>query len=244
VRGATAGYFRQLTRMCAAFGFVSDLVLFTLGGRFKSREKLSGRLADALIHLYLGSAVLKRFEDESRPEADLPLVRWSLEDSLHTIQESLIGVLRNLPLPGVGALTRRLIFPLGRPYAPPSDLTGREAARILLSENASRDRLLAGVYVSDEDDAAGRVHNAFHLALASANAEQAIRNALNEPVTFDNYASLVQRAVESGVITEEQATLVRLAQQAARAVIEVDEFPRGPAAGAEQPALRPAVNSG
>lgn len=244
VRGPTAVYFRQLTRMAAAFSFVSDLVLLTLGGKFKAREKLSGRLADALIHLYLGSAVLKRFEDDGRPEADQPLVRWAMDDSLHTIQESLIGVLRNFPLPGIGALVRWLIFPLGRPYAQPGDHTSRAAARILLSENASRDRLVAGVYVSDENDAAGQVHNAFHLVLASANAEQAIRNVLNEPVTFENYASLVQRAVESGVITEEQAALVRLAQQAAHGVIEVDEFSRDRLENHEEPALRPAVNSG
>ncbi len=36
----------------------------------------------------------------------------------------------------------------------------------------------------------------------------------------------MQKAVETGVITEEQASMVRLAQEAARAVIEVDDFPR------------------
>jgi hypothetical protein len=45
-------------------------------------------------------------------------------------------------------------------------------------------------------------------------------------VTYENYQALVQKAVESGVITEEQATTVRLAQEAARAVITVDEFTR------------------
>ncbi|MEJ8568378.1 acyl-CoA dehydrogenase [Elongatibacter sediminis] len=244
VRGPTATYFRQLTRMCAAFSFVSDLVLITLGGRFKFKEKLSGRLADALIHLYLGSAMLKRFEDQGRPEDDLPLLRWAMDDSLYTIQESLVGVLRNLPLPGVGSLVRWLIFPLGRPYAQPSDRVGREAARVILSENEARDRLVAGVYQSDGDDPAGQVLHAFHLVVASANAEQAIRNALNEPVTFENYEPLVQRAVESGVITEEQATLVRLAQQAAREVIQVDDFPRSRIEGFEEPAFRPAVGTG
>ena len=89
--------------MSAAFCFVSDLVLLTLGGKFKFREKLSGRLADALIHLYLGSAVLKRFEDDGQPEEDLPLVNWAMDDSLHTIQDSLMGVLQNFPMPGLRA---------------------------------------------------------------------------------------------------------------------------------------------
>jgi len=243
VRGPTARYFRQMKRMCAAFCLTSDLVVLLLGSRFKFHEKLSGRLADALIHLYLGSAVLKRFEDDGRPEADLPFVTWAMDDSLHRIQESLRGVLANLPLPGFGRLARWLIFPLGSPYSPPSDRTGKDIARLLTTENESRDRLVAGVYISDEDDASGQVHSAFHLALMAAKAEHAIRNALNEAVTFENHQRLVQKAVESGVITEEQATTVRLAQEAARAVIEVDEFTRAEIEGYEEAAFRPAATA-
>lgn len=243
ITGPTAAYYRQLTRMCAAFAFSSDLVLITLGGKFKFKEKLSGRLADTLTHLYMGAAVLKTFEDDGRPEEDLPLLRWAMDDSLYIIQESLKGVLRNFPLPGVGPLVRAIIFPFGSSYSQPSDRTGKEVARLLLSENASRDRLAAGVYLSDDDDASGRVHHAFHLVLTSANAESAVGNALNEKVTWENYHRLVKRAVESGVITEEQATLVRMAQQAARAVIEVDDFPREKIENFEDPAFRPVVSS-
>ncbi|MFC1720539.1 acyl-CoA dehydrogenase domain-containing protein, partial [Pseudomonadota bacterium] len=92
---------------------------------------------------------------------------------------------------------------------------------------------------SDQDDASGRVHTAFHLALTSTNAENAIRNALKEPVTYENYQTLVQRAVETGVITEEQATTVRLAQEAVRAVIEVDEFTREEIEGLGKTSLNP-----
>jgi acyl-CoA dehydrogenase len=242
VRGPTARYFRQMTRMCAAFSFTSDLVLVLLGGKFKFKEKLSGRLADALIHLYLGSAVLKRFEDDGKPAEDLPFVRWAMDDSLHIIQESLRGVLDNFPVPGMGRLVKWIIFPLGFPYAPPSDRLGKAVAGLLLTESDSRDRLTYGVYISDEDDASGRVHTAFHLVINSANAENAVRNALNEPVTFSNYRELVQKAVESGVITEEQASLVRLAQEASRAVIEVDDFPRSVIEGYQESSFRPAVN--
>ncbi len=235
VKGASARYFRQVTRMSAAFSFTSDLVLVVLGGRFKIKEKLSGRLADALIHLYMCCAILKRFEDDGRPQDDLPLLQWAMDDSLYTIQESLKGVLSNFPAPGIGTIVKWIIFPLGMTYSPPSDRTGKQVARLLLTENESRDRLVSGVYISDQDDASGRVHTAFHLALTSTNAENAIRNALNEPVTYENYQTLVQRAVESGVITEEQATTVRLAQEAARAVIDVDEFTRAEIEGTEPP---------
>ena len=100
---------------------------------------------------------------------------------------------------------------------------------------------LRRVKEEDQDDASGSVHTAFHLVLTANNAENAIRNALNEPVTFENHEELVQKAVESGVITEEQATTVRLAQQAARTVINVDEFTRAEIEGYTDPAFRPAV---
>jgi acyl-CoA dehydrogenase len=243
IRGPTAYYFRQVTRMSAAFSFTADLVLVMLGGKFKFREKLSGRLADALIHLYMCCAVLKRFEDDGRPEEDLPLLCWALEDSLCIIQESLKGVLDNFPVPGIGRLVKWVIFPFGLPYSKPSDSTGKDVAQILLSENESRDRLVSGVYISDQDDASGRVHTAFHLVLTSTNAESAIQNALKEPVTYENYRKLVQKAVETGVITEEQATTVKLAQEATWAVINVDDFTRGEIEGFEEPAFRPAANS-
>ena len=67
--------------------------------------------------------------------------------------------------------------------------------------------------------------------LESEPAERAIKNALKESVNFENYEGLVKRATESGVITEEQATMVRLAQQASARVIAVDDFPPEQIAG-------------
>jgi len=225
VRGPHAKYFRQLSRMSAAFAFMADSVLVILGGKFKFKEKLSGRLADALIHLYMASAMLKRFEDDGRPAGDLPLLVWGMEDSLFVIQQALLGVIRNFPLPVIGWIVKLIVFPFGQPYSRPSDKTVKAIAQLLLDENESRDRLTDGVFISDRDDATGRVNKAFHLVLEAAPAERAIKNALKESVNFENYEGLVKRATESGVITEEQATMVRLAQQASARVIAVDDFP-------------------
>ena len=226
VRGPHANYFRQLSRLSSAFAFVADSVLVTLGGKFKFKEKLSGRLADVLIHLYMASAVLKRFEDDGRPESDLPLLTWAMEDSLYRIQQALLGVIRNFPFPVLGGLVRLIIFPFGLPHTEPSDKIVKAVARLLLDESECRDRLTHGVFISDRDDATGRVNKAFHLVLEAAPAERAIKNALKTSVNFENYEGLVKRATESGVITEEQATMVRLAQQACALAIAVDDFPQ------------------
>jgi acyl-CoA dehydrogenase len=225
VHGPHAKYYRRISRMSSAFAFVADSVLVILGGKFKFKEKLSGRLADALIHLYMASAMLKRFEDDGRPAADLPLLEWGMEDSLFRIQQALLGVIRNFPLPLFGWIVKLIVFPLGLRYSPPSDKNVKAVAQLLLQESEARDRLTDGVFISDRDDATGRVNKAFHLVLEAEPAEVAIKNALKVSVNFENYESLVKRATESGVITEEQATMVRLAQQASACVIAVDDFP-------------------
>ncbi|MGD9021464.1 MAG: acyl-CoA dehydrogenase, partial [Lysobacterales bacterium] len=219
VRGPHAKYFRQLSRMSAAFAFIADSVVVLMGGKFKFKEKLSGRLADTLSHLYMASATLKRFDDDGRPAEDWPLLEWALEDSLHRAQQGLLGVIRNFPVPLLGSLVRLMTFPLGRPHAGPTDKTVKAVATLLLSESESRDRLTDGVFISDRDDATGRVNQAFHLVLEAAPAERAIRNALGKSVNFINFEQLVKRATESGVITEEQASMVRLAQKASARVV-------------------------
>ena len=85
-------------RFTASFALVSDVAMGTLGGTLKRREKITGRLADALAYMYLASAALKRYHDEGKTTANYNLVRWSAEHCLYRMQEALLGVLENLPV--------------------------------------------------------------------------------------------------------------------------------------------------
>lgn len=226
VQGPTAHYYRQLTRMSSAFALTADLTLLVLGGAFKFREKISGRLADILGHLYMASAVLKTFEDHGRPAQDLPLLNWAMRDSLFIIQNRLINLLRNFPIKWMGKLIKLTIFPIGHPYTEPSDNLGKRAARILITDNPARDRLTDGIYRSCGTDAAGLVSCAFTAVLQAVPAEKCIRAQYKEAVSIDNYEILVTRALSDGVISEEEAALVRSAQQLSQKVISVDSFSR------------------
>ena len=225
VGGPTAHYFRQLTRMSSAFAMISDLVLMVLGGSFKFREKLSGRLADVLAHLYMCSAVLKRFEDTRRQKEDLALVNWAMRDSLYVIQNRLINVIRNFPVWWLRPVLRTLVFPLGLSYREPSDSLGKRAARVLLNESMTRDRLVAGIHHSKGNDAIGDLNRAFAAAHRSAAAEKRLRAITHEVVTISNFDALIEQGRANG-LSEVEARLVRDAQLAARKVIEVDDFAR------------------
>ena len=69
-------------------------------------DGLEARLGDVLSSLYMASMVLKHYENQGRPEADLPLVEWSCRTLLYKAQEQLHGFLRNFPNRAVAALLR------------------------------------------------------------------------------------------------------------------------------------------
>lgn len=224
VTSRTAHYYRQLTRLSAAFAFVADMVLVSLGGAFKFREKISGRLADVLTHLYLASAVLKRFEDSGCPREDHPLVHWAMRDSLFQIQNALVNTLRNFPIRPLGMLIQWTIFPLGRPYREPSDNLGKHAARLIITDCPARERLTAGVYRSDGEDVTGKLERAFRGVIALAPVEKLLRKKLGENLSITNFERLADEALKQELISEQEAESIRTTMALVRDVINVDDF--------------------
>jgi len=222
--GPTAVYAKRLTRMSASFALLADVAMLLLGGDLKRREKISGRFADILSHLYMASAVLKRFEDDGRPEADLPLVRWTLDDSLQIIEDRLDGILRNFPVAGAGALLRPFVLPLGRRFKGASDQLGHEVAKLLLSPSDTRARLTSGMFFElDEKDPVGLME----LALEKVIAAEPIERKLGIVVNSSNMERVLQKGVADGVINELEAETLREALALTEKAIAVDDFPGG-----------------
>jgi len=128
--GPNAKYYRRLTRMSAAYSFLADFAMLFLGGGLKRKEMLSGRFADGLIHMYMASSVLKRFEDTGRPAEDQALMEWSVRHCLFQTQIALDQILRNFPSTPIGLILRGIVFPLGRRYRTPNDKLTQACARI------------------------------------------------------------------------------------------------------------------
>lgn len=233
VSGPTARYYRELSRLCATFTALSDISMLLLGGGLKRKEKLSGRLADCLSYLYYASAILKRFEDSGRPDSDLPLVHWSMQYCLYRIQQAVFGLLQNYPVGWLGGLLKLKFFPWGASYAPPSDGLGHEVSRLLLDMNEARDRLTSGIYVNDNpDDVTGSLEHALRLVLEAAPAESRLYKATRFLYESEDDEPTLQQVVRDGLVTEQEADLIRRAVQASMNVIHVDDFPADDIAGA------------
>ncbi len=224
-------YYRELGRCSAALALLADVSMAVLGGALKRKEKLSARLGDVLSLLYLCSATLKRYEDEGRQAADAPLLHWAIQDALFKTQHAVDGVLSNFPNRFLAAVLRRLVYPLGRPYAPPSDKLGHDVAKLLLEPSATRDRLVAGSFVSKApDDPVALIELALVATLAAEPIEAKIRAAVKEGrldaklPPGGGLDALVARAQGQGVISAAEAQAVIAARELTAKVIRVDDF--------------------
>jgi acyl-CoA dehydrogenase len=226
--GRVRGYFRQLTRLASAFALCADVALLVLGGALKRRERISARLGDVLSQLYLASAVLKRHRDEGSPQEDLPLVDWAVQDALHRIEEAFYGLFDNLPGRVLAGALKRVVFPYGREFRPPSDEIGRRVAGILLEPSAARERLTRGVYVPrDENEPIGALEAALRAVVAAEPIGARIRAARDAGRLAGRFAEeIVEEAFARGLIGAEEKAAMERARALRRKVVMVDDFPR------------------
>ena len=225
LEGTAGWYFRQLTRMSACLALSSDVAMALLGARLKRKERLSARLGDVLSHLYLASAALKRFRDQGEPQADRPLLHWACRDALYQIQTAFDELFRNLPGRWAGTCLRLLVFPLGMPYDAPNDANDRRVARLLLTPSEARDRLTEGIFIGGPEDPVGRVEHALKKATAADAATRKLYRALRAgQIEADVAEAQIEEALQSGVISEHEAHLLREAERARDEAIKVDEF--------------------
>ena len=233
--GPTRRYYEHINRFSASFAFATDVAMLSLGGYLKKKENLSARLGDVLSSMYLASMVLKHFENQGRPEADLPLVEYACRHLLYQAQEQLHSFLRNFPIRWLAALMRILIFPRGQTYFAPSDRLNPKIAELVMNPGEARERLCHYVYRTLEPkNHLGLVQQAMELAIAAEPLLKHIRvegvrtgvvNALDLP-------GQIREAQAAGIITDAEAAQLRDYDRKVMDIIHVDDFdPRELVAG-------------
>jgi acyl-CoA dehydrogenase len=242
--GVSTLYLKKLTRMSSAFAFASDVAMLTLGGDLKRREKLSGRFADILSHLYLASAVIKHHEDAGRPPEEQPFVEWALQDSLYEIQQGFAGICDNFPVPLAGGLMRLMVLPLGLSLRKPGDRLGSKVAQLLQKPGEARQRLTNGLYYElDRNDPVGLMELTLRKVLASEPTERKLRKAMGISIEPWNYEAPIADATHAGVINDIEARALREVMELTDLAIQVDAFddPKQSARSAAKPELATAT---
>ena len=225
-QGPMAHWYRRLHRYSQAFALTADWTTVVLGGALKSKQKISGRMADILGDLYMMSATLRRFEDEGQIAEDKELVEAIMADRVASMEATFDEVFANFPNPIFAVAMRLLCFPLGRHAKPASDSVNYRFVRSVLRPGAFRDRLTTGTYVSfDPDDVTGVLEDAFIKVTEAEEIEARFIKASRKGVIerrLDRDA--IDDAVAAGVLNGNEAGIMRAADEATERVVKVDDF--------------------
>lgn len=227
VPAEVGAWYRRVWRYSASFALVADVTALFFSSRLKKKQKIGGRLADALSELFFLSAVLRHYEDDGFPEGDLPIVRLSLTNGLYRFEQALAGILTNFPSWFARFFLRLSVFPLGTARMPARDNLGHEVSALVLKPGEVRERLTRNIYISkDMNDAAGVLEQAFVKVVEAESAlkklEAAVRSRL---IKRHHHTDWIAEAEQKGVLTKDEAALVGEAEALAHKAISVDHFP-------------------
>ncbi|MCR9110308.1 MAG: acyl-CoA dehydrogenase [Rhodobacteraceae bacterium] len=214
--GAVTDYYAQMGRWSAAFALVADMAFLTLGGALKRNELISARMGDVLSDLYFLSAVLKRWEDEGRQKADLPVVHYAAQDALSHIQTSLDEVLINFPNRAVSGVLRVMIRSKACVHGPNDRLT-KQCAELMMETSATRERIVGKLYEGCDRDGVELINLAFAKVVEAEPIRKRLREANQSP----------EDGLRAGTISQDERDQLTEMDKAVQAVVAVDDFAPG-----------------
>jgi len=205
---------------------MTDIGLLTLAGALKRKEYLSGRYADALAWLYIGSCTLKRYHDEGHEE-DWALVDYTLTHAEYQIEQALFGIMHNFPSRLMAFSMRWVCLPWGQRYRDVSDRQKDAVINQVMDDDSSLfDRLSSDVFIPDSSKPGlGRLEDAFAKSIHARDVRQKLKALVKEgSLKKDNWLALADKARQKGFIDESEYTRLEAAETAADDVIQVDRF--------------------
>ncbi|WP_395343402.1 acyl-CoA dehydrogenase FadE [Ningiella sp. W23] len=225
VADSTARYYRALQGYSANLAFLTDISMGVLGGSLKRRERLSARLGDVLSHLYLASAVLKRYDEQGRLIEDLPFVHWAMQDSLSQIDIAIDDFIRNFPVKPVAWMLRAFVQPFGKRFDKANDEIEHQIAHMLQNPCSARDRIGEGQYLARvEGSLFGDLEQTLETIIKVEPIFDKICKDLGEKLPMTQLDKLAERALTAKIISEDDAELLKEAEAGRLRTINVDDF--------------------
>lgn len=229
VGGKTARYYRRLSWASASFAIMADIAMGSLGGSLKMREKVTGRFADILSWMYIGTATLRRFEAEGRRKEDLPFVHFCLNHALYEIQKAFDGLFANLDVPGLTWFFKgplRMWSNMNALGGEHNDNHTHKIASLILSDSDVRLRHTEGIYVpKNNTEQLGLLEETFKIVKRAEAAEKKIKKAVrSKQIPKLKGAAAAQAALDKGLISRDEHTDLQRADELRYKAIQVDDF--------------------
>lgn len=242
VHPKTKIHYRRLQWASSTFAILADVAMGSLGGQLKMKEKITGRFADIFSHMYMSTAVLRRFEEEGQKEEDLPYVQFFLKNSMCEIQKSFDGIFDNLKIPGLRWFMKDVLGAWSRINSIGSQATdgwSHLIAKSMMTAGEQRDRISEGIYWVGEkshgmatvlerlskSDQTARLENAFSVVTRAAAAEKKIRAGFKSgQIKAKRGLASWEEALSKNVISQEEFNLLSDADKVRYDAILVDDF--------------------
>lgn len=211
--GKATHIYRRLGRWSAAYALTADVCFLTLGGALKRKEMLSTRMGDVLSEMYILSAALKRWEDEGRPEADLPVLTYAAEAGFQRIQTALDDVIVNLPARWAAWILRGITWP-GRREKGASDLLVEACSDLIYAPSPTRDRITGRIAAGCNHPGITLLNECYAKVNGMAPVMKRLRHARKTP----------QQGLEAGIVSAAEMDDIAAMNDLVARVIAVDDF--------------------
>ncbi|MDD9726957.1 acyl-CoA dehydrogenase [Roseovarius sp. SK2] len=211
--GDATDIYKQLSRWSAAYALTADMLFLSLGGELKRKEMISGRMGDILSEMYILSAALKRWEDEGRQKADLPVLRYVAADAFHNIQTALDEVIANLPARWAAWLLRVFTLP-GMAQRKPGDKLTAQCSDLLYDQSEARDRIVGRIAGGCNRDGVQVLNECYAKVTQMAPVMKRLRDAKKTP----------QEALEAGILSDAEMADIEEMSRLVDEVVAVEDY--------------------
>jgi acyl-CoA dehydrogenase len=229
--GPVGRHFQKLAWASATFAIMADMGMGLLGGKLKFKEKLTGRFADYLSWMYIGTSVLRRWDAEGRRREDLPFVHYSMMVVFSEIQKSIDGIFANFDVPVLGWIFKgpfQFWSGLNKFSELPLDWMGHKVSHLMMEDTEQRLRMTEGIYIPKTTDFNERLvllDTAFKAVKKSEEIDRRIRDAVkSKKIAKIKGPKLIEEALAKGIITAAEKADLLKAEELRNLAIQVDDF--------------------
>ncbi|MDZ4676775.1 MAG: acyl-CoA dehydrogenase [Oligoflexia bacterium] len=245
VGGSLARYYRKLSWVSASFAIMADIAMASLGGTLKQKEKITGRFADILSWMYIGTAILRRYQADGSRKEDLPFVHFTMNYAFYEMQQAFDGIFSNLSVPGLSWFFKgpiRWWSGLNTLGNRDTDDHSHKIATLVMTDSAQRDRMAEGIFIpTNPSEHFAQLEEAFKVCKKAEEIERKIRKAVHTKlIPKVKGAQLLTVALEKGIITKDEHTDLVRSEKLRWEAIQVDDFSQEEFLGHKKPEDKPA----
>ncbi len=229
VSGPTARYYRMLSWASASFAITTDIAMGSLGGNLKFKGKTTGRFADVLSWMYIGTSILRRYEAEGRRAEDLPFVHFAMKHAFYEIQKGFEGLFANLAPPGLGWFFRGPLLKWAKLNSFADEATDQQTHTIaheVMNNIDLRARHTEGIHVPRErSQQLGLLEEAFTSVKFAEAIERKVRAAVkSKAIPKLRGDAAAKAALEKNIITQAEYEELAKADRLRWEAIQVDDY--------------------